>query len=165
MHTNRGQSSVMGRTCNSGIRVSYIAVAQEHLSTSGVWSSEISARDASSNTVFKNELLHKSDCWKMLFLSCNYTFSFINYVERQASSRTVVMLAYVSIPLLTRSLVLNAQLIHVATLAHAVKTPQSLLQPPPFPTSGRPGHFLPSSHSIFYILLPPHITLIQPHLY
>lgn len=39
----------------------------------------------------------------MLFLSCNYTFRFTNYVERQASSRTVAILSYVSIPLLTRS--------------------------------------------------------------
>lgn len=42
----------MGRTCNSGIHVSYIATAQEHLSTSRVLSSEISARDASSDVVF-----------------------------------------------------------------------------------------------------------------
>lgn len=103
----------MGRTCNSGIHVSYIATAQEHLSTSRVLSSEISARDASSDVVFFffNELLHKSNGWQMLFLSCNYTFSFTNYVERQASFRTVATLSYVSVPLLTRSLVLNAQLI------------------------------------------------------
>lgn len=47
----------------------------------------------------------------MLFLPCNYTSSFTNYIQRQASSRTVAMLSYVSVPLLTRSLVLNAQLI------------------------------------------------------
>lgn len=31
---------------------------------------------------FKNELLYKSHCWKKLFLSCKYTFSFTNYLER-----------------------------------------------------------------------------------
>lgn len=104
-----GQRSIMGRTCSSGIHVSYTARAQEQWSTSGVLSSEISARDASSDGVFLNELLHKSNCWQMLFLSRNYTFSFTNSIERQASSRTVAMLSYVSFPLLTRPLVLNAQ--------------------------------------------------------
>lgn len=102
-----GQSSITGRTCTSGIHVSYTATAQEQLSTSGVLSSEISARDASSAVVFLNELLHKSSCWQMLFLSCNYTFSFTDSIERQASSRTVAMLSW--FPLLTRPLVLNAQ--------------------------------------------------------
>lgn len=77
--------------------------SQEHLSTSRVLSSEISAKDASSDGVFLNELLHKGNSWKMLFLSCDFTFSFTNYIERQASSRTVAILSYVSIPLLTRS--------------------------------------------------------------
>lgn len=42
----------MGRTHNSTLRVSYTATAQGHLSTSEVLSSEITAKDASSNAEF-----------------------------------------------------------------------------------------------------------------